>query len=190
LLGHEAMKRGRQPLSKTIRENAATMALYASAAPRDLDLDALALATIPEPRETIKRAKPNQRLEGDAQDEVIDYLKTCSHVSCIVRFNSATMQEQQRFIRMSTVYAKVWCEQFEDYIYPRVCDLQCVKRPGRIVVIEMKKPGWKRSKGRSELAKRECQQEAYMQMVREAGGLAGFCTSVEDLRKLLSGVGE
>lgn len=177
------MKRGRTPLSKTLRSNAATMALYASASPRNLDLEALQMATLPEIREPVKRAKPNARPEGEAQDEVIEYLKRRGDIECVVRFNSGGMKEQDRHIRMNTVYAKVWCEQFNDYIYPRVCDLQCVKRGGIIVVIEMKKAGWKRSKGRSQTAKRECQQEAYMQLIREAGGIAFFATSISDVEK-------
>ena len=51
---------------------------------------------------------------------------------------------------------------------------------GRIVSIECKPPGW-----RGPSNDRERAQAAWIQLVRDCGGIAGFVSSVEQLRELL-----
>lgn len=51
---------------------------------------------------------------------------------------------------------------------------------GRIVSVECKPPGW-----RGPSNDRERAQAAWIDLVRKCGGIAGFVTSVEDLRGLL-----
>lgn len=169
------MKRGRTPLAKTIRANAATMALYASASPRNLDIEALQMATIPEIREKVKRErKPSSvPLESDVQREIIKHLLQRVDVRAVCRINSGTMQEKDRFIRMNTVYGK------QNGLYMRMADIQCIHWPsGRLMAIECKRPGWKQPS-----SKREHEQAAYLECIRESGGIAFFATSVQDVEK-------
>lgn len=166
------------------------MALYASASPRPVSPEGIALATPEAAQERVKRSKPNARPEGDATDKVLIYLKMRADIGGIVRFNSGTMYEQGRFIRMNTVHDYVWCEELQDKIYPRVADLQFVLWPGKIVAVEMKAPGWKfpvmnPGKKVTETIKREFQQRAYIEIVRNYGGIAGFATSVEEVKELI-----
>jgi len=177
------MKRGRLSLSAQKRANAASMAFLAAAAPKPLSDDARALAEAPGvdiDRIHAKRTKPNGRPEGEAQDAGIAYLRSRPDISLIVRFNSGTMAEEGRFIRMNTVYERVWCEELEKHIYPRVVDTQCIKKPGKLCVIEFKAPGW-----RGVRTEREYCQRAYIQIVKDSGGIGGFATNVEQVREIL-----
>ena len=151
------------------------MALYASASPRELSADAVALATpeaVPAP---VKRTKPNARPEGDAQDAILEFLKDHPNVRAITRINRGVMQGENTFVRFNTTYGK------QNGMYMRIGDLQAVHWPsGRLIAIEVKAPGWKRPSER-----REHEQAAYLECVREAGGIAGFATSVDEVRSLL-----
>lgn len=51
---------------------------------------------------------------------------------------------------------------------------------GRIIAIEVKKEGWKYTG-----AQREVAQKAFIDWVIAQGGIAGFCSSVSDLTRLL-----
>jgi len=183
--------RGRPSLKQTIRSGASTMSLYASAAPKELSADALAMATIPTVTSHVnplKDRKPKTAgipYEAQTQAEIITYLQSRPDVGCIIRFNSGTMREGDRYIRMNTIYLKAWCEQLQENIYARLPDLQAMHKPsGRLIAIEVKRQGWKRP---SDV--REHQQALYLDHVRRCGGIAGFCRSVADVIKLLGEVG-
>lgn len=59
-------------------------------------------------------------------------------------------------------------------------DLIGIAPGGRFVAIEVKAPGW-----RGVRTDRERAQEAFINLVRGAGGIAGFVTSIEELRSCL-----
>lgn len=172
------MKRGRVSLKQTVRAGAATSRFYASASPRHLSDDAVALATPEAAQERVKRSKPNARPEGDAQDAIIEYLKAHLNVRAITRINRGALQGEDTFVRFNTTYGK------QNGMYMRIGDLQAIHWPsGRMIAIEVKAPGWKRPSGT-----REHEQAAYLECVREAGGLAIFATSVDEVRRLLESV--
>ena len=54
---------------------------------------------------------------------------------------------------------------------------------GRFIAIEVKKEGWKFNPK----DKREVAQNAFIEWIRMNGGIAGFCSSVQDLHRLLAG---
>jgi len=182
--------RGRPSLKQTIRTGAINCAFLAAASPRELSADALAMATIPtvtshvNPLKNRKAKTAGIPYESQVQAEIITYLQTRPDVGCIIRFNSGTMREGSRLIRMNTIYLKAWCEQLQENIYARLPDLQAMHKPsGRLIAIEVKRVGWKRP---SDV--REHQQALYLDHVRRCGGIAGFCKSVADVIKLLGEV--
>lgn len=61
-------------------------------------------------------------------------------------------------------------------------DLIGLTARGRFVAIECKSPGWVTPRGDRELA-----QERFINLVKGNGGIAGFCTSVEDFIQLMKG---
>lgn len=151
------------------------MALYASASPKPLSDDAATLAMIVAASARRNRSKPNARPEGEAQDAILEYLKAHLNVRAITRINRGAMQGENTFVRFNTTYGK------QNGMYMRIGDLQAVHWPsGRLIAIEVKAPGWKRPSGT-----REHEQAAYLECVREAGGLAIFATSVDEVRRLL-----
>lgn len=153
------------------------MALYASASPRPVSPEGIALATPEAAQERVKRAarQSTEPLEKEIQAEILDYLKAHVNVRALCRINSGVMQEGERFIRMNTVYGK------KNGMYMRMADIQAIHWPsGRAIAIEVKRGSWKQPSG-----KREHEQAAYLECVREAGGLAIFATSVDEVRRLL-----
>ena len=171
--------RGRTRLVDTVKAGATSMALYASASPRALTHDALTLATVPGVDIDVvhsKRKPSGQPLEADIQREIIEYLLRRADIRCVTRINSGVMQEGNRFIRMNTVYGK------QNGMYMKMADIQCIHWPsGRLVCIECKRGGFTRPSG-----KREFEQAAYLEAIREAGGIAGFATCIADVERLLA----
>lgn len=54
---------------------------------------------------------------------------------------------------------------------------------GIIVAVEVKKEGWNHEK---KFSGRERAQNAFINWIKSNGGIAGFCSSVEDIKRLLS----
>ena len=165
------------------------MALYASASPKQLTHDALTLATVPGVDiDRVHRSKPNGRPEGIAQDAIIEYLQSRPDIGGIVRFNSGALKggskKDRFFVRFNTIYHKRYCPELDEFVACAMADLQAIHRPtGRVIAIEVKAPGWKHPG-----PLREYQQAAYLEHVRECGGIAGFATSIEDVKRLLEGI--
>jgi hypothetical protein len=62
-----------------------------------------------------------------------------------------------------------------------VTDFWGLLRDGRMLALEVKRRDWKRVSGA-----REQQQQAFIDVVKSAGGVGGFVTSAEDALALLS----
>lgn len=60
-------------------------------------------------------------------------------------------------------------------------DLIGITQGGRFVAIECKAPGWIGVRNGRERA-----QENFINLVRQAGGIAGFCRSIEEFRRLIT----
>ena len=172
--------RGRVPLKQTVNAGAVTSRFYASASPRALSADAVALATPAERQEPRKRAVKNARPEGEAQDAVIDWLLANPRVHGLKRLNKGVAVEGSRRIAYSHVYGKhegeymtaldleFWYSRFAHSTWP--------------VEIEMKAPGFTKPNLNDRTQR---MQWARIQYVRAHGGIAGFCTSVDEVRQLL-----
>lgn len=95
------------------------------------------------------------------------------------RNNSGVAREEHRHVRFglgndSPKINKRW----------KSSDLIGIGPQGRFLAVEMKKPGWKFS-GKDE---REIAQAAYINEVNTAGGIAFFCTSVEEFETMMKGM--
>lgn len=170
---------GRVSLSDKLRSNARSEAMYAALGGvlvRPDITESIAELEAAEERKLAKGPrKPNARPEGIAQDAILEYLKAHLNVRAVSRINRGALQGEDTFVRFNTTFGK------QNGMYMRIGDLQAVHWPsGRLIAIEVKAPGWKRPSGT-----REHEQAAYLECVREAGGLAIFATSVDEVRRLL-----
>lgn len=179
--------RGREPLKDRIKRNAAGLAMYASASPKPLTLDAKSLAMramteriaeLPPVRAARVKARVAQMdrpYESTVQAEIIAYLKSREDIGAITRLNSGQAQEtghngETRYIMFNRTAKGM-----------RVCDLQCMLKPsGRLVAIEVKRPGFKSPK-----SPRERGQANYLSHIATCGGIGFFATSVQDVKRQL-----
>jgi len=157
--------RGRISLRDQIARNQSALdALRPHGAPR------VVLDMPSEPKQRAPRVATG-KVEADVQAEVIAYLNERPDCRAVTRTNSGVMKEGERYIRMATVYGK------QNGMRMRLSDVQCVLTPlGRKVVIECKHPLWKRPSN-----PREHEQAAYLECVREAGGIGIFATCLQDV---------
>lgn len=164
------MKRGRVSLKDTVRAGAATMALYASASPRQLSGDAVALATPESAQERVKRAARQiaEPLEKDIQKAILAYLQAHPKVAFVGRFNSGTAVASDnygktRYTRFNTLRG-----------FP---DIHGCLIGGRALYLEVKRPGGKETADQAEFILRAAC----------AGATADVVTSVDEVRRLLEG---
>lgn len=131
-----------------------------------------------EPKPRVASTIPH---ESTVQAEIIVYLRTRDDIGCVVRLNSGTMSEGGRFVRMNTIYEPPQYEYAGEKIYPHMADVQAMHKPsGRLIAIEVKRPGWKSPKD-----KREFGQALYLNYVRQAGGIGIFATCLLDVVNVL-----
>ena len=157
------MTRGRETLREKMLRNQATMDRYAaiSGKPRVL-LDI--------PPELVKRGprKPSgQPTEAQILKAVMALLKRHPKVAQCWRQNSGTFQERNRdgsvrYIRANTQRG--------------MSDIMGVLKDGRTLAIEVKSATGRMRPG----------QEEFLATIRQAGGVAGVCRSVEDAQALLA----
>lgn len=110
------------------------MALYASASPRPVSPEGIALATPESAQERVKRAarQTAEPLEKDIQKEILAYLQAHPKVAFAGRFNSGTAVASDnygktRYTRFNTLRG-----------FP---DIHGCLKGGRALYIEVKRPG-------------------------------------------------
>ena len=116
------------------------------------------------------------KTEFPAQAEVI--LRAFQLGFALWRNNSGVSREEHRHVRFglgndSAKINKVW----------KSADLIGVGPHGRMLWVEMKKPGWKYTG-----TEREVAQANAINQVNALGGIAFFCTSVEEFEKTIKGL--
>jgi hypothetical protein len=124
----------------------------------------------PEPKKRVKRepqpAEQREPSEAEILRAIIQLLHRHPRVAQCWRQNSGTFQERNRdgstrYIRANTARG--------------MSDIMGVLRDGRTLAIEVKSRTGRMRPG----------QEEFLQTIRQAGGVAGVCRSVEDAVKLL-----
>jgi hypothetical protein len=154
--------RGRRTLRETIQANQRSMDLYAamSGKPRvEFDLP-------PEPKRRAPAKPSGEPSESDILRAIMSLLKHHPKVASHWRINSGTFAERNRdgstrYIRANTARG--------------MSDIMGVLRDGRTLAIEVKSRTGRMRPG----------QEEFLQTIRQAGGVAGVCRSVDDAVRLL-----
>jgi hypothetical protein len=124
----------------------------------------------PEPKKRVKRepapAEQREPSEAEILKAIMQLLKRHPKVAMSWRQNSGTFQERNRdgsvrYIRANTQRG--------------MSDIMGTLKDGRTLAIEVKSRTGRMRPG----------QEEFLQQIRDAGGVAGVCRSVEDAQKLL-----
>jgi hypothetical protein len=156
-------ERGRRTLREQMLRNQQTEALYAA-------LSGKPARELPIPPEPVKRGprKPStETSESEILRAIMALLKRHPRVAQVWRQNSGTFQERNRdgttrYIRANTQRG--------------MSDIMGVLRDGRTLAIECKSRTGRMRPG----------QEEFLATIRQAGGVAGVCRSVEDAIALLA----
>jgi hypothetical protein len=155
--------RGRRTLREIMLANQKSEALYAALAGvpvREFD------QMPPEPKKRAPAKPSNEPSEADILRAIMALLKHHPRVAQCWRQNSGTFQERNRdgstrYIRANTARG--------------MSDIMGVMKDGRTLAIEVKSRTGRMRPG----------QEEFLQTIRQAGGVAGVCRSVEDAQRLL-----
>jgi hypothetical protein len=157
------MTRGRETLREVMLRNQTAMDRYAaiSGKPRVL------LDIPPEPAKRGPRKPSGQPTEAQILKAIVALLKHHPRVAQCWRQNSGTFQERNRdgsvrYIRANTAKG--------------MSDIMGVMKDGRTLAIEVKSATGRMRPG----------QEEFLATIRQAGGVAGVCRSVEDAQALLA----
>jgi hypothetical protein len=123
-----------------------------------------------------KREQADRRdLEGPVRNAIRDLLQSHPRVALAVRMNSG--------MAYSDGGAPVW---FNIFVKPksgmRMPDFIFVMKNGLFGAIEAKEPLWKGPR-----TKHEREQDEFLLAVRQAGGVAGFASSVDMALRILNG---
>jgi hypothetical protein len=155
-------ERGRRTLREQMLRNQKTEALYAA-------LSGKPARELPIPPEPKKRApaKPSaEPSEADILRAIMALLKRHPRVAQCWRQNSGTFAERNR--DGSTRYIRANTQK-------GMSDIMGVLKDGRTLAIEVK----------SRVGKMRPGQDEFLQTIRQAGGVAGVCRSVDDAQRLL-----
>jgi len=156
------MTRGRETLREKMLRNQATMDLYAAMnnKPRVL------LDIPPEPAKRGPRKPSGQPTEAQILKAVMALLKRHPKVAQCWRQNSGVFQERNRDGSIRRIRANT---------QRGMSDIMGVLKDGRTLAIEVKSATGRMRPG----------QEEFLATIRQAGGVAGVCRSVEDAQALL-----
>jgi len=154
--------RGRRTLREIMLANQKSEALYAALAGkpvREIDIP-------PEPKRRAPSKPSGEPSEADILRAIMALLKRHPRVAQCWRQNSGTFQERNRdgsvrYIRANTQKG--------------MSDIMGVLKDGRTLAIEVK----------SRVGKMRPGQDEFLQTIRQAGGVAGVCRSVDDAVRLL-----
>jgi len=156
-------ERGRRTLREQMLRNQQTEALYAALSGKP----ARQLPIPPEPKKRAPRTPSTEPSEAEILRAIMALLKRHPRVAQAWRQNSGTFQERNRdgttrYIRANTQRG--------------MSDIMGVLKDGRTLAIEVKSRTGNMRPG----------QEEFLQTIRQAGGVAGVCRSVEDAVALLA----
>jgi hypothetical protein len=120
----------------------------------------------PEPKKRTPRKPSTEPTESQILKAIMSLLKRHPKVAQVWRQNSGTFQERNRdgsvrYIRANTQRG--------------MSDIMGILKDGRTLAIEVKSRTGRMRPG----------QEEFLQTIRQAGGVAGVCRSVDDAQKLL-----
>jgi hypothetical protein len=154
--------RGRRTLREIMLANQRSEALYAALAGvpvREFDIP-------PEPKKRAPAKPSNEPSEADILRAIMSLLRHHPRVAQCWRINSGTFAERNRdgstrYIRANTARG--------------MSDIMGVLKDGRTLAIEVKSRTGRMRPG----------QEEFLQTIRQAGGVAGVCRSVDDAVRLL-----
>ena len=110
------------------------------------------------------RAK-NQHAEGEIQRSVLAYLRLHRNVAWVERFNSGAMKLMDKYGR----------QRFVRFAFPGCSDILGQMKDGRLLAIEVKALGGKLTSA----------QRAFLDLVRDNGGVSGVAYSVDDVDEIL-----
>ena len=159
-------ERGRRTLREQMLRNQKTEALYAALSgkpARELPIPAEPKKRAPAQPSPAERRQPS---EAEILKEILYLLRRHPKVAMSWRQNSGTFQERNRdgsvrYIRANTQRG--------------MSDVMGTLKDGRTLAIEVKSRTGRMRPG----------QEEFLQQIRDAGGVAGVCRSVEDAVRLL-----
>jgi hypothetical protein len=154
--------RGRKTLRETMLAHQKSEALYAALAGkpvRQIDIPA-------EPKKRAPAKPSGEPSEAEILRAIIQLLHRHPRVAQCWRQNSGIFQERNRdgstrYIRANTAKG--------------MSDIMGILKDGRTLAIEVKSRTGRMRPG----------QEEFLQTIRQAGGVAGVCRSVEDAQRLL-----
>jgi hypothetical protein len=154
--------RGRRTLREQMLRNQQTESLYAALSGKP----ARELPIPPEPKKRAPAKPSGEPSESDILRAIMALLKHHPRVAQCWRQNSGTFAERNRdgstrYIRANTARG--------------MSDIMGVLRDGRTLAIEVKSRNGRMRPG----------QEEFLQTIRQAGGVAGVCRSVDDAVGLL-----
>jgi hypothetical protein len=156
-------ERGRRTLREQMLRNQQTENLYAALSGRP----ARELPIPPEPVKRGPRKPSTEPSESEILRAIMALLKRHPRVAQCWRQNSGTFAERNRDGSMRYVRANT---------QRGMSDIMGVLRDGRTLAIEVKSRTGRMRPG----------QEEFLQTIRQAGGVAGVCRSVEDAVALLA----
>jgi len=154
--------RGRRTLREQMLRNQQTESLYAALAGkpvREIDIP-------PEPKRRAPSKPSGEPSEADILRAIMQLLKRHPRVAQCWRQNSGTFAERNR--DGSTRYIRANTQK-------GMSDIMGVLKDGRTLAIEVK----------SRIGRMRPGQEEFLATIRQAGGVAGVCRSVEDAQRLL-----
>jgi hypothetical protein len=155
-------ERGRRTLREQMLRNQKTEALYAALSGKP----ARELPIPPEPKKRAPAKPSGEPSEADILRAIMQLLKRHPRVAQCWRQNSGTFAERNR--DGSTRYIRANTQK-------GMSDIMGVLRDGRTLAIEVK----------SRIGRMRPGQEEFLQTIRQAGGVAGVCRSVDDAVRLL-----
>ena len=127
----------------------------------------------PKPRKQPTASDPHQ-LEASAQREVFSVLAKHPAVLFAVRQNSGAAMSAD-----TPIWFYRWARR--NGVEMTLTDFWGMLRDGRMFAMECKRRDWRKVSGA-----REIQQQAFIDVVKSAGGVGGFVTCAEDAIALLS----
>ena len=155
-------ERGRRTLREQMLRNQQTESLYAALSGKP----ARELPIPPEPKKRAPAKPGTEPSEADILRAIMALLKRHPRVAQCWRQNSGTFAERNR--DGSTRYIRANTQK-------GMSDIMGVLKDGRTLAIEVK----------SRVGKMRPGQDEFLQTIRQAGGVAGVCRSVDDAVRLL-----
>lgn len=166
--------RFKKSFKQTVADNEQAIRNLCVAAGKPIPAEFAAKPVIaPKPRKASVASDPHQ-LEASVQREVFSVLAKHPRVLFAVRQNSGAAMSGN-----VPIWFYRWARR--NGVEMTLTDFWGVLRDGRVFAMECKRRDWKRVSGT-----REMQQQAFIDVVKSAGGVGGFVTNAEQALAILS----